>query len=654
MNAQDTAPRPTSLVASPAFANAPRLASLLRRLCVLHLVLFAATLAPAVVLRLHPHPAIPANEPTILLVRAALMISLTGLMTTALIATARARTLSCFGHEAATPGAASPIVRAARSPQALLLCAGAVSALFTLRMAWIMPQLSGTASSTAFLPVALLLAAFLLLISERSVGSLDQASLPEAPGLSAMMRLPVIVLGALALLCILGTRAPLIGHLAWLAVILLIAASALEMALRTLGVWYAPPPTVHGARAAVGSLVVNALDPRRLSPAALGASLNRNFGIDFARSWALAFARRALLPVMALLLCVCWGLSGASRVGLDQRAVYERFGAPVALLGPGLHLLLPWPLGRARLSEYGIVHSIVLSDGAGMAAAMPDLSHAEDVAPVSANRLWDQAEDDSSYLVARADGGRQSFEAMSVNLRVLYRVGLSAEAARDALYRTTDPALLIRVLARRLLSRTLAAQTLSEIMVERHDQLAVTLRSGLQAQLDGMRSGIEIVGLVIESLHPPAGAASAYRAVQAALIAGGTAIAQEQGRARGTASIALRDANDIRDGALAQAAETLQAATAEQIRMAADDGAWHAGGEAFLMERRFANLRTGLGHAPLEIIDSRLPARMLDLRAGAAAAGGRDLPPDENPDNTTDPNQTGPNQTGPNQESRSQ
>jgi regulator of protease activity HflC (stomatin/prohibitin superfamily) len=144
------------------------------------------------------------------------------------------------------------------------------------------------------------------------------------------------------------------------------------------------------------------------------------------------------------------------------------------------------------------------------------------------------------------------------------------------------------------------------------------LRHNLQAQLDALRSGIEIVGLVVEELHPPAGAASAYRAVQAAQIDASAAIAQEQGRARGTASLALRDANDARDAALAQAAETEQAAATEKTRMLADDRAWRAGGAAFLMEQRFARLRASLGHAPLEIVDSRISARLLDLRAGAA------------------------------------
>ena len=631
MNTQDVFPTtrpaesPMRLEGNAAFSNAVRVGTLLHRLCALQLFLVAATWLAA--LAGARHPALAPDAAILLLARAALMVSLSGLLATTLVVAARARTLR---------GRPASVVRAAGSPQALLLCLGAALAFTTLRQAARLASPAVT-TGTLLVPVILLLAAFLLLIAERAAAAIDPASLPEARALSTLLRLPVIVFGALALLCVAVARMPGVGRAGELAIGLLVAAGAAETALRTLKIWYAPPPSVSGARASVGSLVTGLLDPRRLSPATIGASLNRNFGIDFARSWALSFARRCALPVLALLLCVCWGLSGASRVGLNQRAVYERFGAPVAVLGPGLHLLLPWPLGRARLSEYGILHSITLGDAVAPADAIADRSGAEDVAPASANRLWDQSGNESAYLVARADDGRQSFEAVSVKLRVLYRIGLSPSDAQDALYRTADPAALLRALSDRLLSRILARQTLADVMVESRERLAGTLRGSLQTQLDTSRSGIEIVGLVIEALHPPAGAASAYRAVQAAEIAGGTAIAEEQGRARGTASLALRDANDVQDAARARAAETLQAAVAEQTRMQADERAWQSGGQAFLLERRYADLRLGLGHAPLEIIDARLTARMLDLRAGTRGPPGQDVAPENGPDGNTPP-----------------
>ena len=614
---------PVSLAAKPAFANAPRVTILLAQLAALHLVLLLATFVPALLAHWHaPAAALVGPVKSMLPVsRGALLVSLSGLLATFLVALARARTLR--------DPASALLVRVAGYPHAVLLCAGAGLALLALGRFLNAPigaiPVSGTVHGPSgvvvLMSAAFLLAGFLLLVSERAAALIDPASLPEARGLAAMMRLPVIVLPALALLCALEARAPLAASVGQCLLEFLVAASSVEMAVRTLGVWYAPPPLLT-ARAAVGSLVVTLFDPRRLSPATLGASLSRNFGIDFARSWALAFARRAALPVLAVLLCMCWILTGVSRVGLNQRAVYERFGAPVAVVNPGLHLMLPWPLGRIRLVDYGTVHSILLSDAVATQAspAVLDRSTAEGLAPASANRLWDQSGTETPYLVARVDEGRQNFEAVSVDLRVLYRIGLSPQAARDALYVTADPQVLIRVLSRRLLSRLLAAQTLAEVMVERHNQLAESLRHDLQLQLNQAHSGIEIAGLVVDGLHPPAGAASAYRAVQAAQIAAQMAVIQERGRAHSTASLALRDAHDTLDAALGQAAETVQVAVAEQIRMLADDHAWKAGGEAFLMERRFADLRVGLGHAPLEIIDQHLPARLLDLRPASPAA----------------------------------
>ncbi len=630
MNVHLTSEPPAALAANASFSNAPRVARRLGELTALHLALLLSTFLPALLaspLLAHWHvrsaPPLELLPAMLRLARGALLVSLSGLLAVCLVVSARARRL----HDPAS----TLLMRVAGPPQALLLCAGAGLALLALGRFWIATiapdAFPGPAGAIVLLSAGFLFAGFLLLVSERAACLIDPASLPEAHALAAMMRLPVIVLPALALLCALEARLPLAVAIGERLLAVLVAAGAVEMAIRTLVVWYAPPPTL-GARGAVGCLVVTLLDPRRLSPSALGVALNRNFGIDFARSWALAFARRAAPPVLAMLLCLCWILSGVSRVGLNQRAVYERFGAPEAVLDPGLHLLLPWPLGRTRLVEYGTVHSILLIDGAPIqaGAAVADRSTAEGFAPASANRLWDQSGTETPYLVARVDEGQQSFEAVSVDLRVLYRVGLSPQAARDALYVTADPQLLIRVLARRLLSRLLAVQTLSDVMVERHDQLAGSLRRVLQLQLDQARSGIEIVGLVVDALHPPAGAASAYRAVQAAEIAARMAITQERGRARSTASLALRDARETLDAAQGQAAETVQLARAEQTRMLADDRAWHAGGEAFLMERRLADLRIGLGHAPLEIIDEKLPARLLDLRPGSPS------PPSFDPD----------------------
>ena len=113
------------------------------------------------------------------------------------------------------------------------------------------------------------------------------------------------------------------------------------------------------------------------------------FGIDLARSFALGYTRRAAAPILLLfLMALSWGLSGLALVGYDERAVYERFGAPVGVMRPGLHAILPWPFGRTRLIEFGAVHEEPLG---GAALGPIDPIGAEAIPPPSLDRLWEQA-----------------------------------------------------------------------------------------------------------------------------------------------------------------------------------------------------------------------------------------------------------------------
>ena len=82
-----------------------------------------------------------------------------------------------------------------------------------------------------------------------------------------------------------------------------------------------------------------------------GSAAFRQLGIELRRSWALRFLRRATVPLIAGMVILAWAVTGLTSLPLDRRAVYERFGVPVAVFGPGLHLHLPWPFGLLRPVE---------------------------------------------------------------------------------------------------------------------------------------------------------------------------------------------------------------------------------------------------------------------------------------------------------------
>jgi regulator of protease activity HflC (stomatin/prohibitin superfamily) len=303
---------------------------------------------------------------------------------------------------------------------------------------------------------------------------------------------------------------------------------------------------------------------------------------------------------------LCWGLTGVKLIDLGQRGVYERFGAPVAVLGPGLHVVLPWPLGRVLPVEYGGIHSVAI----GVDQAEQDQSvsiDAEAPAPLALNRLWETTHPGQAYyLVPSAGTGPQGFQIIATEISVLYRVGLSDSAALQSVYAVADPESLIRDEAGRLVLSFFNSRTLEAVIGARRENVAGALRDQLAADVDSHHAGIEIVSVLIEEIHPPEGAAAAYHAVQAAEINATASIFDEQGRAELTAGNAQQEAYQMTTAADAKAAEIQQAAAAAAYRFDADRRAFAAGGKAFLLERFFGNLDAALSKIPVTIIDHRL------------------------------------------------
>ncbi len=547
-----------------------------------------------------------------LLPLAALLVALAGLAGTTSLALARARV-------AALETAESAIGRAARRPQATLV---PLLALTAGGVAWLAarPAAPLPAPLAPWALAAAALAGFALLLAERHVAA---APMDEAAALSRLLRVPVVVIPAQGLLLAAAS-----AGLPWTrAVTILLAvavgAVALELAARGVARGFLPPPAAGSARAAVDSVLLRAAG--RPTPGALAEPLRDHFGIDFSRSWALAYARAALAPLGLVLLLAAWGLTGLVLVPVDGRAVAERFGAPVAVLRPGAHLVLPWPLGRAVPVEFGAVHETTLGGDAPAPRATP----AEALAPPDADRLWEGAHPgELTVLVASQSGGRpgfqrQEFQVVSADIRVLYRVGLTDADALRSIVATTDPGALVRAAAGRAVAATLAGRTLEDALGASRDTLSDRLLAATQRTLDGFASGVRVVAVVIEAIHPPAGAAAAYHRVQAAEIEANTTIATERGRARAARALAEQRSRTRLDEARATAAEQRGEAAIADIRFAADRAADQAGGPAFLLERAQDSLVAALAGTPKTILDRRLGAggpTVVDLRPFLPAA----------------------------------
>jgi regulator of protease activity HflC (stomatin/prohibitin superfamily) len=605
---------------------------------------------------------------------ASLFIAATGMVSAALVAHGRLHASSLVepaaeGEEAETAGKLDarrwippgldvwkPEVLAGW-PQVLvsiLMGALALAAVFNCWSLGNQPAPSSLQAEQVYGGVLVLLA-FPFLVLERIYANTPPRALPDAPQLERLSRVPLacfVGLGITRVLLSIGFEwATMIER----AIAVVIGLVSLELVLRGLAMIFVPFAPISSRRSTADSTVAGLLRLTMPTLTSVGTTVKRQFGIDLSRSWALAFVRRAAPPIGLGLALFAWCLTGVTALGINERAVYERLGMPISVFGPGIHVHLPWPFGIVRGVELGVLHDVpvVLAPEGGQsdfthASQMAGEAGIEGLAPVSADRLWDETHpSEASYLIASEARGRQSFQIVNVDLRIVYRIGLSDAAARNAVYSVADPEALTRALAGRLLARYFAHYTLLDVLGQSRERFANDFRDALQDQLRELATGIDVIAVVVEAIHPPAGAAAAYHNVQAAEILARSQIALRRADAITAIKFAEQNATTIRASAAAAAAERVNQARAADAMFEGDRQAWLHDGEVFLFERWLDRLGGGLARSSFILLDHRLKgatAPTVDLRSLAPPG----MPGPVDPAQSTPPDHepgAGPNQT---------
>lgn len=498
-----------------------------------------------------------------------------------------------------------------------------LAAFYALSRGWCGPAPGSTAVFNQLAGGLMLGAAFPLLVLERRYAGMPEASLPEARALANLCRVPL--LGVLGLGLAAGLR--------WLNMpfaitVEKIAAAiaglvALELVLRNAIYVFVPLPPLAARRSATVSVIAGLIQARIPDIRSFNASVRSQFGIDLARSWSLGFIRRAMPLLLLGIALFSWLLTGVTALGLEQRAIYESFGRPRSVLHPGLHIHLPWPFGVLRPVEFGQVRSVAIDVGGGEKAdASPAPAVGIEVeAPSAADRLWDSSRQEVGYLVASLSNGRQSFEAINIDMSIVYRIGLSDQAAIQAAYNVDAPGEMVKSIAQQILAHYFARNTLREVLGQNREAYVRQFQSELQSRLTALASGIEVMTVVVEGIHPPPKAAASYQAVQAAAIDSHIKVNTATAEAAREMKMAALVANATRNDALSAAAERLSKARVDSIQFEGERRAHAAGGPSFLLERRLSRVARGLSDKPLIIMDHRIPASAapsFDMRQAGA------------------------------------
>ncbi|WP_208247420.1 protease modulator HflK (plasmid) [Rhizobium sp. T1470] len=474
-----------------------------------------------------------------------------------------------------------------------------------------------TIGTPAFLIVAACLAfAFFLLVTERRLAAIDAEEWPEASTISQLARVPIFVLVMSCFCLFLSARGSGLSVKLLAALGGFIALVGLEFLLRAIVSMFRPQNNNREPSLITNSLVANLLQWPPQPWIGIQTELRTRHGIDLRQIWAFSFIRKAAPAIVLGTIVLGWLLSGVREIPMTGRGVYERFGKAEAILHSGLHIGLPWPFGRVVLLDNGSVHELATSVSTADGNEPP--TNAEGPAPESANRLWDASHiSEKSQVIASGTGGKQSFQIVNMDVRFVYRIGLSDRAAMKAAYRVADLPGLIESTANRVLVHDFAKRTLNDVLSEGRLSLANDIASAVQKNMDELNSGIEILAVIIEAIHPPAGAANAFHGVQAAQIGAETLVARERGTAAEQTNEAQLNASLRQDSATAAARENIAASQVAKLRFQADQSAYRLAGQAFLTEEYFNQLTMGLSRAKALVLDHRIGASIaptFDLR----------------------------------------
>jgi HflK protein len=215
-------------------------------------------------------------------------------------------------------------------------------------------------------------------------------------------------------------------------------------------------------------------------------------------------SRRGLAALTLLYL-----LSGLTLSGPDELGVVQRFGQRrETSLAPGLHYRIPWPVEqvtrvkpeRVQVAELGFrtLNQSAAQPTTGEPAAYEwNLQH-------RSGRYERQPEE---ALMLTGDEN-----LIEVNAVVQYAIG----SAGKFLFSSTDPNNLIRVAAEATLRLLIGQTTLDAVLTSGRAEIERKSKELIQAKLDEYDSGLRVVAVQLQDVHPSVEVVDAFRNVSSA------------------------------------------------------------------------------------------------------------------------------------------
>lgn len=309
--------------------------------------------------------------------------------------------------------------------------------------------------------------------------------------------------------------------------------------------------------------------------------LEENTGITMRGLWSVKLIRKLIAPSLIAVFLMFWISTGIVEVGSGQHGALYNFGRlHDEPLEPGIHLTLPWPFGKTVIYNTDAVSSMTIgyrSDTSG-------------------DNVWTQSHGSEEYELLLGGGE----ELVSINLCIEYKINdLNAYLLNCA-----NPEAILEASAYELVADKTIVTDLNTLLSVDREAFAADFMTDLTEKISIRNTGLEIVSVVLESIHPPLGIADIYQRLVSAEIEATTRVMYAEAAAAVRVLEAETSYNSTVSYAKAEQLGKIAEAQAEVAEFMASVAADNEYRDAYRYYKYLSAVKNAYGNANLIIVDS--------------------------------------------------
>lgn len=307
--------------------------------------------------------------------------------------------------------------------------------------------------------------------------------------------------------------------------------------------------------------------------------LEENTGITLRSLWSIKYIREITPSILFMIGVLLWLSTCIIQVETNQQAAIYRIGKlQNKILEPGLHLTLPYPFDKVEIYDTETVNKTTIGYKA----------------TENADNIWTEGHEGEEYKLLLGGGD----EVVSINLRLEYKIS----DLKQYLTTATSPESMMQALAYELVTDQTIATDLSSLMSADRDAFSENFQKELGKMLEEKEIGLEVVAVVLESIHPPVEIAWVYQELISAEIKAEKYLVNAQD----VAAVTIAQAETTYDTTVGTAQvsyeEKVATAKASITEFMASVEAYNASSDAYKYQKYLAAVRKAYGNANLVIL----------------------------------------------------